>query len=64
MKAFIAIFIFSIVLFIYLHITHHLYVSNDLEVYNLEGASKDKLEVLIRLLMLTNDVPQRDIDEN
>ena len=44
MKAFIAIFIFSVVLFIYLHITHHLYVSNDLEVYNLEGASKDKLE--------------------
>lgn len=49
MKAFIAIFIFSIVLFIYLHITHHLYVSNDLEVYNLEGASKDKLEEICNL---------------
>ena len=49
MKAFIAIFIFSVVLFIYLHITHHLYVSNDLEVYNLEGASKDKLEEICNL---------------
>jgi Cupin-like domain len=37
-------FIFCIVLFIYLHIQFHLKTSNDLEVYELEQESKDKLD--------------------
>ena len=36
--------IFCIVLFLYLHIYHHLKTSNDLEVYEIEKPSKDKLE--------------------
>jgi hypothetical protein len=44
MKIIISFFIFCIVLFIYLHIQFHLKTSNDLEVYELDDASKDKLE--------------------
>lgn len=40
----IGLFIFCIVLFIYLHIQFHLKTSNDLEMYEIEQASKDKLE--------------------
>jgi hypothetical protein len=40
----ISIFIFCLVLFIYLHIQFHLKTSNDLEIYELDQASKDKLE--------------------
>lgn len=43
-KYFIAIFIFCVVLFLYLHINYHLKCSNDLEVYTIERPSKDKLE--------------------
>ena len=38
------IFIFAIVLFLYIHIQFQLKTSNDLEVYNIEKPSKDKLE--------------------
>ena len=44
MKFLITIMIFCIVLFIYLHVVYHLKVSNDLEIYELEDPSKDKLE--------------------
>ena len=44
MKFLITIMIFFIVLFIYLHVVYHLKVSDDLEVYELEDPSKDKLE--------------------
>jgi len=44
MKFLITIMIFFIVLFIYLHVVYHLKVSDDLEVYELEDTSKDKLE--------------------
>lgn len=44
MKALIAILIFCIILFIYIHIYFHLKVSNDLEVYEIEQPSKEKLE--------------------
>ena len=44
MKIFITVFIFCLVLFIYLHIQFHLKLSNDLEIYELDNASKDKLE--------------------
>ena len=40
----ISIFIFCIVLFIYLHIHFHLKRSNDLEVYEIEQPSKQRLE--------------------
>ena len=40
----ISIFIFCIVLFLYLHINFHLKRSNDLEVYEIEQPSKQRLE--------------------
>ena len=46
MKILFGFFIFCIVLFIYLHIQFHLKTSNDLEVYEIDDASKDKLEEL------------------
>ncbi len=44
MKIIIGFFIFCLVLFIYLHIQFHLKKSNDLEIYEIDDASKDKLE--------------------
>ena len=44
MKIIFGLFIFCLVLFIYLHIQFHLKTSNDLEMYEVEQASKDKLE--------------------
>ena len=41
---FIGIFVFCFVLFLYLHIYYHLKTSNDLEVFEIEGSSKDSLE--------------------
>ena len=46
---FIAFFIFCIVLFLYLHIQFHLKTSNDLELYELDNVSKDKLEEICDL---------------
>ena len=43
-KIIIGFFIFCLVLFIYLHIQFHLKTSNDLEMYEIDQASKDKLE--------------------
>lgn len=40
----LGIFIFCLVLFIYLHIQFHLKTSNDLEMYEIEQGSKEKLE--------------------
>jgi hypothetical protein len=37
-------FVFCLVLFIYLHVHFHLKTSNDLEIYEVDQASKDKLE--------------------
>ena len=44
MKIIIGFFIFCLVLFIYLHIQFHLKTSEDLEMYEVEQPSKDKLE--------------------
>lgn len=44
MKTLFSVLIFCIVLFIYLHINFHLKISNDLEVYEIEQPSKEKLE--------------------
>ena len=49
MNYIISILLFCIVLFIYLHIYHHLKTSNDLEVYSIEEPSKDKLEEICNL---------------
>lgn len=44
MNYIISVLLFCIVLFIYLHIYHHLKTSNDLEVYELDYPSKQTLE--------------------
>ena len=49
MKALFTIVIFCIVLFVYLHIYFHLKVSNDLEVFEIDQPSKDKLEEICDL---------------
>ena len=49
MKIIIGFFIFCLVLFTYLHIQFHLKTSNDLEMYEIDSASKDKLEEICDL---------------
>lgn len=49
MNYFLAIFIFCMVLFLYLHIYYHLKTSSDLEVYTIEQPSKNKLEEICDL---------------
>jgi hypothetical protein len=44
MKIIIGFFIFCLVLFLYLHIQFHLKTSNDLEIFEIDDPSKDKLE--------------------
>ncbi len=44
MKIIIGFFIFCLVLFTYLHIQFHLKTSDDLEMYEIDSASKEKLE--------------------
>ena len=49
METLFTLLIFCIVLFIYIHINFHLKVSDDLEVYEIEQPSKDKLEEICDL---------------
>jgi len=49
MKIIIGFFIFCLVLFIYLHIQFHLKTSEDLEMYEVDQPSKDKLEEICDL---------------
>jgi hypothetical protein len=44
MKSVFAVLIFCVILFLYLHIYFHMKTSNDLEVYEIDQPSKDKLE--------------------
>ena len=44
METIITCFIFCIVLFMYIHIFFHLNTSDDLEVYEIDQPSKEKLE--------------------
>jgi len=44
MQSVFAVLVFCVVLFLYLHIYFHLKTSNDLEVYEIDQPSKDKLE--------------------
>ena len=48
MEIIIGFFIFCLVLFIYLHVQFHLKTSEDLEMYEVDQPSKDKLEEMIR----------------
>jgi hypothetical protein len=49
MLIFLNIFIFCIVLFLYLHIFYHLKTSDDLEIYEIDQPSKEKLEEICDL---------------
>ena len=49
MKIIISTLVFCIVLFLYLHIFFHLKTSDDLEIYEIEQPSKDKLEEICDL---------------
>jgi hypothetical protein len=49
MELIIGTFIFCVVLFLYLHIQFHLKTSDDLEVYEIDQASKDKMEEICDL---------------
>ena len=49
MEIIIGFFIFCLVLFIYLHVQFHLKTSEDLEMYEVEQPSKDKLEEICDL---------------
>lgn len=64
MKGLIALLIFCLVLFIYLHVYFHLKTSNDLEVYEIEQPSKDKLEEIcdLRQPVIFNYYNERLID--
>lgn len=49
LKLIMSMFIFCIVLFLYLHIHFHLKTSNDLEIFEVEQVSKDRLEEICDL---------------
>jgi hypothetical protein len=49
MKLIMGTFIFCVVLFMYLHIQFHLKTGDDLEIYEIDQASKDKLEEICDL---------------
>ena len=49
LKIIIALFVFCVILFFYLHIQFHLKTSDDLEIYEVEQASKDQIEEICDL---------------
>ena len=49
MKIIFGLFIFCLVLFIYLHIYFHIKTSEDLEMYEIDDPSKEKLEEICDL---------------
>lgn len=49
LKILIGLFVFCFVLFFYLHIQFHLKTSDDLEIYEIDQASKDKMEEICDL---------------
>jgi len=61
LKIIIGIFIFCLILFFYLHIQFHFKTSNDLEIYEVDQASKDKLEEICDLRQpIILDLPEGD----
>jgi len=60
----IGIFIFCIILFLYLHIYYHLKTSNDLEIFEIDEPSKDKMEEICDLRQpVLFDFPNENIIE-
>jgi hypothetical protein len=49
LKIIIGIFVFCVILFFYLHIQFHFKTSDDLEIYEVDQASKDKIEEICDL---------------
>ena len=49
MRVILNLLIFCLVLFIYLHVYYHIKTSDDLEVYEIDQPSKDKLEEICDL---------------
>ena len=49
MKIIFAFLIFCLVLFIYLHVNYHLKTSDDLEIFEVDDGSKDKLEEIFEM---------------
>ena len=49
MKYLFELCIFTIILFLYLHIFYQIKTSNDLEVYSIDEPSKDKLEEICNI---------------
>jgi hypothetical protein len=64
-KIIIAMFVFCIILFFYLHIQFHLKTSDDLEIYEIDQASKDKMEEICDLRQpVLFDLPSiEDVDK-
>ena len=50
LKIIIALFVFCVILFFYLHIQFHLKTSDDLEIYEVDQASKDKIEEILIII--------------
>jgi hypothetical protein len=48
-KIIISMFVFCVILFFYLHVQFHLKTSNDLEIYEIDQASKEKIEEICDL---------------
>ena len=48
-KIIISMFVFCLILFLYLHVQFHLKTSNDLEIYEIDQASKEKIEEICDL---------------
>jgi len=64
MNTLLAIIVFAIVLFVYIHIYHHLKVGNDLDVYEVEFPSKDRFEEICNVRQpALFDLQLGDIDE-
>ena len=62
MKFLLNILIFSVILFLYIHILFHLNTSNDLEIYQLNEPNKEKLEEVCDLKQpVLWDYPNEDI---
>lgn len=49
MKFFLAILIFCLILFLYIHIVYHLKTSNDLDLFEIDKPGKEKLEQICNL---------------
>ena len=61
LKIIIALFVFCIILFFYLHIQFHLKTSDELEIYEVDQASKDKIEEICDLRQpVIIDIPLDD----